>query len=281
VQAELSELRRKLAESQAETESAHAEHRQLAEELATALEAVSKMHSGICKKETETAELGGIGVKIEAPAEGGEDSVIRIDAVHAQGPAAESGKISVDDTLLEVDGQDLTGLTVEEARELIVGPAGTPVTLKARRQDDGTKYMVTLLRAGTGSSTLTSSAAGGSATSGPSVTPLVSIVGRAPLVTPSSVERASSAFSQSSAAKGLDRTASVASVYSRSRMQEGVERAALLHNRNEDLQNSLATAEEEIERLLKQLEVRTSCLFRGVVLIVCLLWFCLNFVHLV
>lgn len=105
------------------------------------------MHGKICG--TGSVEDGGIGIKIEAPIEAGGDGVVRVDDVIASGPAAKSGKVAVDDAILDVGGRSTVGRSVEEVRTLIVGPVGTPVTITARKES-GERYIVTLIRSGGG-----------------------------------------------------------------------------------------------------------------------------------
>jgi len=126
------------------------EYEKLSEELGSALLAVQEMYSRVCR--TETVELGGIGIKIEAPLEAcSGESMIRVDDIIEGGPAGANGKMAVDDILVEVQGRDLSGLPVDEVRTLIVGPVGSPVTIRARSGQDGSEYVVTLLRWGSGS----------------------------------------------------------------------------------------------------------------------------------
>lgn len=55
---------------------------------------------------------------------------IEVAAVLPGGPAFESGKVSVGDILLTVDGRTISNFKVDDVRKLIVGPSNTPVTVR-------------------------------------------------------------------------------------------------------------------------------------------------------
>lgn len=59
------------------------------------------------------------------------------------GSAALNGTIAVNDVLLSVDGHAVHGMSVEAVRGVIVGPAGSPVTIEARHMADVQPYTVT------------------------------------------------------------------------------------------------------------------------------------------
>lgn len=86
----------------------------------------------------------GIGVQLS----GGGPKPIRIDLVFPNSPA-DKGGLKPGDLITSVNGQDLTGYTIDQARPLITGKAGTQVTLGITRTTNaGTKkFLVTLTRA--------------------------------------------------------------------------------------------------------------------------------------
>ena len=87
----------------------------------------------------------GIGVYLS----GGGADPIRIDAVIPDSPAAKSGKLQPGDFIIAVDHKDITGMTIDQARPLISGKAGTPVTLTIKRTAGklSSTFDVTLTRA--------------------------------------------------------------------------------------------------------------------------------------
>lgn len=86
-------------------------------------------------------ELVGIGVRVNIE---GEYPVVIYPMKDS--PAMEAG-ILPGDTLLEVDGTDLTGMDPEEALDLVTGEAGDDVTLVLRHADSDETYEVTITRA--------------------------------------------------------------------------------------------------------------------------------------
>jgi C-terminal processing protease CtpA/Prc len=130
-----------LAGSLAETDDAFEELDRVSRELMSAIGAVKEMYGAVMGKEDPSE--GGLGIKISSPFDGGQ---IRVNEIIRGGPAALRNKFSVDDVLLSVNGQPVSGKSVEDLRSLIVGPSGTPVTLKAQRHKDGGRFMVMLPR---------------------------------------------------------------------------------------------------------------------------------------
>lgn len=62
------------------------------------------------------------------------------------GSPAESAGLAADDVIIAVDGEDITGLTLDEAIQLIRGPAGTDVTLTIRREGEEAAFDVIVTR---------------------------------------------------------------------------------------------------------------------------------------
>ena len=61
-------------------------------------------------------------------------------------PAANAG-LKPDDTVIAIDGQDMTGVLPEDARQKILGPAGTDVTLTILREGEELPFDVVITRA--------------------------------------------------------------------------------------------------------------------------------------
>ena len=78
----------------------------------------------------------GIGVTIEVVEEG-----IRVTEVNEKGGAFDAG-IKVDDIIFEVNGQNIKGMTLEDARALIIGDEGTSVNLKIHRGENDLLFSV-------------------------------------------------------------------------------------------------------------------------------------------
>jgi hypothetical protein len=131
LQGEVDKAKRALREAMVEVEVAQSEHQLLAEELNRAVCSAQKMYDAAMRSGAREAAEGGIGVKIEGSEVHGEgEAHVRIDAVLPGGPASGCPLIKANHILEAVAGTNLSMLSVEEARSLIVGPAGTPVTIK-------------------------------------------------------------------------------------------------------------------------------------------------------
>lgn len=85
------------------------------------------------------SKLVGIGVQIEMKPQGAEVSKV------ISGSPAQSAGLKDGDVLLAVSGQELAGVSVDQAVELISGPAGSPVVLGVQRQAQG-PFTVTVTR---------------------------------------------------------------------------------------------------------------------------------------
>lgn len=85
------------------------------------------------------SNLVGIGVQIEMRPEGAEVAKV------ISGSPAQSAGIQNGDLLLAVSGQQLAGASVDQAVELISGPAGSPVVLGVQRQNQR-PFTVTVTR---------------------------------------------------------------------------------------------------------------------------------------
>lgn len=97
------------------------------------------------EREQFQGEFGGIGAQVGTNEEGQLVIVAPIDDT----PAARAD-LRANDIILEADGTVLTGMTVNEAIELIRGPVGTEITLLILRPSDGASeentFTITLTR---------------------------------------------------------------------------------------------------------------------------------------
>lgn len=95
----------------------------------------------IAYEQSSNNELIGIGVSVDLT---GEYPVINYPMKNS--PAMDAG-IQPGDTLLEVDGVDLTGMDPSDAIDLVTGEEGTDVTLKLVHPGEDEPYEVTITRA--------------------------------------------------------------------------------------------------------------------------------------
>lgn len=100
-------------------------------------------HSGYYTKEEfeklqeqTSGDFVGIGVYITE-----KDGYIEIVEVMEGGPAYEKG-IQAGDIIVEIDGQDVGGLSVEEVVQLIRGKEGSSVNIKVKRNDKNISYKI-------------------------------------------------------------------------------------------------------------------------------------------
>lgn len=93
------------------------------------------------EKEEFSGEFGGIGAFVAMNEEGQLVIVAPIDDT----PAARAD-LRADDIILKVDGKEITGLSQDEAVNLIRGPVGTEVTLEILRPGQDEPFTITLTR---------------------------------------------------------------------------------------------------------------------------------------
>jgi carboxyl-terminal processing protease len=93
------------------------------------------------QKAATRGEFEGIGVEVQL-----KDAHLTIVAPIDGSPAFQAG-LRPGDVILEVDGKDITGLPLDQVVGLILGPAGTSVTLTILSPDSGQTQEVTLQRA--------------------------------------------------------------------------------------------------------------------------------------
>ncbi len=123
-----------------EAETAFAEHTIIATELTTILDAMRRMRDAACGSARTDEQSGAL---MELQQSGG--SALTVKHV-ANGPAAI--KISIGDTVLKIDGRDVTNMSLKDANALVAGKVGSPLTVTARRVSTGVRYMATVVRPG-------------------------------------------------------------------------------------------------------------------------------------
>lgn len=116
---------------------------QCSEKLRLVCASSRRMHGAICGIESAAADQGGVGVQI-AETNGG---AIIVNNLLQGGAAEETGKMSVGDTILSINGVSTESLTLDEVRERIVGDAGSPVTIELQQKGARkTRCCVTMFR---------------------------------------------------------------------------------------------------------------------------------------
>ena len=100
--------------------------------------------------------LVGIGALLKPNSKG----MFKVVELHPNGAAAQSSLISVGDTLLSVDGEDIQGCTVEEVAPRIKGKVGSQVVLQLARRGYPDPFTVELTRIGMKSSSSSATAQG-------------------------------------------------------------------------------------------------------------------------
>jgi hypothetical protein len=127
-------LRAKGRASIAEMTVAQFEAARMARELAIATVGVQRVYEKVCQS---TSTVGGIGAKFGqgVSAAGSNKTRIVVQELVENGPAAQDGKVSVGDVVLEIDGQDVSLCSLDEVKRLSEGPVGSTVVVKFQKQD--------------------------------------------------------------------------------------------------------------------------------------------------
>lgn len=95
------------------------------------------------RQDTE-GSFGGVGVSLDVDAPSG---LLKVAYPHPGTPAYAAG-LEADDLIVTAGGQSTAGMTIDDARKVISGPVGTPVTLAIRRAGrTPPDFEVTLTRA--------------------------------------------------------------------------------------------------------------------------------------
>ena len=120
-------------------------------DLEEATMAVKAIHAGICKQGPAAAQ-GGIGVALASEmvrVKGNPVKMYKVAQLATSGPAAASGQVKAGDYILEVDGRKLGGMHSKDVQNLIRGPSGSTISLRAQRPGaGGGPYEVSLIRGG-------------------------------------------------------------------------------------------------------------------------------------
>ena len=85
-------------------------------------------------------EFGGLGIEVTM-----EDGLVKVVAPIDDTPAARAG-ILANDLIVQLDGEPVQGLTLNQAVEKMRGPVHTPITLKIQRGKDAEPFEVKLTR---------------------------------------------------------------------------------------------------------------------------------------
>ncbi len=85
-------------------------------------------------------EFGGLGIEVTM-----ENGVVKVVAPIDDTPAAKAG-IMANDLITELDGESITGLTLEQAVEKMRGPVNTPITLTVVRKGKDEPFNVKIVR---------------------------------------------------------------------------------------------------------------------------------------
>src|SRR5919199_88505 len=85
-------------------------------------------------------EFGGLGIEVTM-----EDGLVKVVAPIDDTPAARAG-ILANDLIVQLDGEPVQGLTLNQAVEKMRGPVHTPITLKIQRGKDAEPFEVKLVR---------------------------------------------------------------------------------------------------------------------------------------
>jgi len=85
-------------------------------------------------------EFGGLGIEVTQ-----EDGFVKVVAPIDDTPAARAG-MQPNDLIIQVDGESVQGLTLNDAVDLMRGPVGSEITITVLREDETEPFEVTLTR---------------------------------------------------------------------------------------------------------------------------------------
>ena len=91
-------------------------------------------------RETTRGEFGGLGIEVTQ-----EEGFVKVVSPIDGTPAAEAG-IAAGDFITAVDGENLLGLTLDEAVELMRGPVGSEIVITVVREDVEQPFDVSIIR---------------------------------------------------------------------------------------------------------------------------------------
>jgi carboxyl-terminal processing protease len=91
-------------------------------------------------REQTKGEFGGLGIEVTM-----ENGVVKVVSPIEDTPADRAGLLS-GDLIIQIDGQDVQGMTLNEAVEKMRGPIGTRIRLKIFREEEKRTFDVTIVR---------------------------------------------------------------------------------------------------------------------------------------
>jgi len=97
----------------------------------------------VVPSQAPSGDFVGVGLLMEQDANTGE---FRVNSLVQGGPADRTGAINVDDTLVRVDGVEVAGKSLEELRQLLVGPPGSVVRAHLIRARSDYESVVEMMR---------------------------------------------------------------------------------------------------------------------------------------
>jgi len=116
-------------------------------DLSNALGAIEQMHTVVCQPEVGIAQ--GLGITL---VEGAEKEGCKVESIVENGVAESEGTLKPGDILLEVDEVDVKACTFEEIHGLLVGVAGSSVTICGMHApyQSGDEFAAVVVRSGFG-----------------------------------------------------------------------------------------------------------------------------------
>ena len=168
LQSNLKEANKKLEEAVARTQNLEVQVQQGKDAVRQQMMSVEEAQNALTRVYMAISNLsargpaGGVGISLgsaEVSVKGKRTKVIKINGLAAEGTAAATGLVQVGDTLLEVDGRDVSKVDAKAAKELVKGPAGSLVRLQIQRGNLPAAE-VTIERSGATSSSDAGSAVG-------------------------------------------------------------------------------------------------------------------------
>ena len=119
--------------------------------ITSPMQAALEKHASLTATRTSPCKAGGVGLLIRKDSH---SQRCYVQSIIEGGSASKDSAICVGDLLLEVDGSDVTPMTIENIVQMISGPEGSRVTLTMASGKDGeaasSVYSVSLIRSSDG-----------------------------------------------------------------------------------------------------------------------------------
>ncbi len=96
-------------------------------------------------QEQTRGTFAGLGIQVTMDTEGADKGVVKVIAPIDNTPAAKAG-IQPNDLIVEIDGEPVQGLNIDDAISKLKGPKGTSVKIKVVRKRDQPPFDLTLVR---------------------------------------------------------------------------------------------------------------------------------------